>query len=190
MAASAIEKLAKSFERLGWVSFWIQIALAIIPVLMLVYAVSSLAMGWLGAFGFANYLAFFGLAVLVFTTLWSLRYVRVGKRMRDPELRPTRKRVSSVLWIGFWASSVGILVSVASLLIHVVTLLILLLRAPQGGVPVIRTEADDRTGWVSAIDAVGLLAELSTLIGELMVLGITLWLMFRLLKLGEEYDKT
>ena len=70
--------------------------------------------------------------------------------------------------------------SVLLLVIEVVRLLFLFLKAPQAGVPVIRTETDQRTAWVSAIDVVSLLADLCTLIGELVVIGITLWLLFRI----------
>jgi hypothetical protein len=41
-----------------------------------------------------------------------------------------------------------------------------------------RTEIDGRTEWVSAMDVVTLLAELCTLVGELVILGFTLYLLF------------
>jgi hypothetical protein len=71
------------------------------------------------------------------------------------------------------------------MLVEVVRLLILFLKAPQGGVPVMRTDIESRTAWVSAIDVVTLLAELCTLIGELVILGFTLWLLFAVTRHGE-----
>jgi hypothetical protein len=76
------------------------------------------------------------------------------------------------------------------LFIEVIRLLVLFLQAPQGGVPVFRAQPDDRMEWVSALDAVSLLAELCTLAGELLVLGISLWLLFRVTQLGEGYDES
>src|SRR5690606_28654524 len=95
---------------------------------------------------------------------------------------PSWSRVVRTLWIGIWAGCIGIVVSVALMLIEVVRLLILFMKAPQGGVPVIRTEAANRTDWVSAMDVVSLLAELCTLIGELVVAGLAVWLLFNVLR--------
>jgi hypothetical protein len=141
-------------------------------------------------FDFTDYLALTGLAVLVFTTSWSYRYARLGYRIEDPARRPRRSLVNRTLWIGLWASCVGICISLTLLMVEIVRLLILLLKAPQGGVPVIRTEATDRAYWVSAIDVVSLLAELCTLTGELVILGFTLWLLFRITHHADEYDQS
>jgi hypothetical protein len=66
-------------------------------------------------------------------------------------------------------------------------LLFVFLRAPQGGAPVIQTTTYDPSTWVSAIDMVGLLADLSVLAAELIVLAFTLWLLFRITT-STEYD--
>jgi hypothetical protein len=76
------------------------------------------------------------------------------------------------------------------LFIEVVRLLILFLQAPQGGIPVFQTQPDSRGGWVSAIDAVGLLAEVCTLMGEFLLLGLTLWLLFRITQSSKDYDES
>lgn len=68
-------------------------------------------------------------------------------------------------------------------------LLLLFLRAPQGGVPVVQTETKDPSSWVSAIDMMGLLADLSVLAAELVVLAFTLWLLLRV-GLATAYDTT
>jgi hypothetical protein len=74
-----------------------------------------------------------------------------------------------------------------TLFIEVIRLLILFLKAPQAGVPAIRTELESRTQWVSAMDAVGLLAEVCTLAGEFLLLGLTLWLLFKIMR-HDDYD--
>lgn len=188
MSATVLEKLSRSFVRVGWVSFWIQLALALVPAFVFAYTIYSKLIGAVVRYGLSHYLAFIGLGILVFTTIWSLRYVRFGKRIRDVERRPTRARINRLLWVGLWAGAMGIVVSVLSLIVNVVWLLVLFLKAPQGGVPVIQTQPNDRTSWVSAIDAVSLLAQVSTLTGELIVLGLTLWLLFRMAHWGETYE--
>ena len=66
-------------------------------------------------------------------------------------------------------------------------LLIVFLRAPQGGVPVMQTDIDPAT-WISAIDMVGLFADLLVLAAELSFLALTLWLLLRITA-ATDYDK-
>jgi len=134
------------------------------------------------ALGVMDYLALVGLAILAFTTFWSYRYTRLARRIADPELRPEWTSVAKTLRVGIWASCVGIVVSMLLLIAEVLRLLFLFLKTPQAGVPVIQTQAENRSAWVSAIDVVSLLAEICTLVGELLVVAFTLWLLFAVLK--------
>jgi hypothetical protein len=157
---------------------WIQLILAIIPLGVLAYLVFGKVTGTRPVWGFMDYLAMVGLAILGFTALWSYRYTRLARRIADPANMPTQASLTRTLWIGLWASCTGIAISLILLVIEVVRLLILFLKAPQAGVPIMRTELETRDSWVSSLDVVTLLAELCTLIGELAVLGLTLWLLF------------
>lgn len=181
------DKLARHFARLGWIGFWVQLVLAIVPLFMFGYLLWGKVMVAPGRMDLTDYLALVGLLVLAFTTFWSLRYAGLAKRIANPDRRPSRGKLNRVLWIGLWASLTGIVISVVLMFVEVVRLLFLFLTAPQGGVPVVQTQVDNRTAWVSAIDVVSLLAELCTLTGELMVLGFTLWLLFRVARLPESY---
>lgn len=172
------QKIAKAFSRLGWIGLWVQAVLAILPTVMIGYVVFGKMTGARPTLGFMDYLALVGLAILAFTAFWSFRYTRLGKRIADPERRPAWTSVVRTLWVGLWASCAGIAVSLLLMVVEVVRLLILFMKAPQAGVPVIRTEIESRTAWVSAIDVVTLLAELCTLVGELLILGFTLYLLF------------
>lgn len=175
-----LQSIAGSFRRLGWLGFWIQLVVGLLPLAMLAYVLLNKMTGGGLTFDFTDYLALGGLGLLAFTALWSYGYTRLAKRIADPDRCPTWEVVARKLWVGLWAGVTGIFLSVVLLVVEVVRLLILFLHAPQAGVPVIRTEADNRAAWVSAIDVVSLLADLCTLIGELVVIGITLWLLFRI----------
>lgn len=190
MEENHVQRIARAFSRLGWTGFWIQTALAILPTAMIAYALLGKMTGSRVALGFLDYLALFGLAILAFTTFWSYRYTRLAPRIADPDRRPTWSRVVRTLWVGLWAGCAGIAVSLLLMVVEVVRLLILFLKAPQGGVPVMRTEIDSRTAWVSAIDVVTLLAELCTLVGELVILGLTLWLLFAVTRHGGLHEAT
>jgi hypothetical protein len=189
MTATGAERIARTFARLGWAGVYIQLALMIPPVFMLCYVIFGRATGTRETLDFTEYLAILRLAILGFTTFWSYRYTRLAKRMNDADHRPSQDSIVKILWVGLWASGLGIAVSMLSLFIEVIRLLILFLQAPQGGVPVFQTQPDNRMAWVSAIDAVSLLAELCTLAGELVVLGLTLWLLFKVTQFAGDYDK-
>jgi Protein of unknown function (DUF3611) len=190
MSATSTQKIARDFSRFGWIAVIIQAILAIIPILLLCYVLFGKVAGNDVAWSLTDYLAILGLAILAFTTFWAYRYTRIAQRIADPARRPPRSSLIRTLWVGLWASSIGILVSLVLLFIEVIRLLILFLRAPQAGVPVFQTQAENRLTWVSAIDAVSLLAELCTLTGELLVLGLTLWLLFRVTTLADDYDRS
>jgi cytochrome b561 len=188
MADNSVEKLARGFIRVGWLGMWGQLILAIIPFFMLGYLIVRKTTGQQMTFQFTDLVALAGLLILFFTTFWSWRYTRLGKRMLEPERRPTLDKAARVLWVGLWAGVLGVVMSLLLLISSAFRLLFLFMKAPQGGVPVIQTAATDRTYWVSALDVVSLLAELCTLAGELMVLGLTLWLLFRLTKVASVRD--
>jgi hypothetical protein len=180
MSDDAAARIGRAFARVGWTGLCLQGVLIILPLLMLGYVIFGKVAGVREPLDFTEYLAFVGLLILAFTTFWSFYYTRVARRIEDPARRPTWDSISKVLWIGLWASCLGIVVSLLSLFIEVTRLLILFLKAPQAGVPVMRTQLETPTEWVSALDAVGLLAEVCTLAGEFLLLGLTLWLLFKI----------
>ena len=174
------EKLAKQFSRLGWIGFWVQIALIILPVLLLIYLVffASPDTAQRRGIDLENYLSYGGLMVMVFTTFWFYRYTRLADRIPDAARRPSKKTVIRTLWIGLWASCLGILFSLLLLLGSVARLLFSLMTMPQTGIPVAAVGGDPaRT--VSAIDAASMSSLLLMLTAEFIVLAFTLWLLFK-----------
>jgi Protein of unknown function (DUF3611) len=178
--SDAAARIGRAFARVGWTGLCLQGVLIILPLLMLGYVIFGKVAGVREPLDFTEYLAFVGLLILAFTTFWSFYYTRVARRIEDAARRPTWDSIIKILWIGLWASGLGIVVSLLSLFIEVTRLLILFLIAPQAGVPVMRTQLETPTEWVSAMDAVGLLAEVCTLAGEFLLLGLTLWLLFKI----------
>jgi Protein of unknown function (DUF3611) len=179
---SKSESLAKTFRRLGWIGFWVQIALGSIPITVGVYALilgRNPGAGTRGGFPLIEYLTFAGLLVLAFTTVWSYRYTRLAQQLADPERRPSQFVVRRAAWIGVTASAVGIVFSMLVMLFEVTQLLIHFLRAPQAGIPVIQTTGGVTASWVSAADMMSLMALIFGMFGELSVLTFSLWLLFR-----------
>jgi hypothetical protein len=184
------ERLSRQFSRLGWLGFWIQIVMLAIPLLLLIYILflrSPVSAQRIGI-DLSNYLSYGSLLVMVFTTFWFFRYTRVGKRIADPELRPTRASVERTLWVGLWASGLGIAFSMALLFSAAGRLLFVLLANPQTGLMVAPGPGGDPVQSISAFDAISLTSLLVILAAELIVLGFSVWLLFRTTKASAASD--
>jgi hypothetical protein len=173
--------LAETFARLGWIGFWMQVAIGSIPIALVLYTLvfdRGSSGGTRAGLALVQYLTIVSLLVLAFTTIWFYRYTRLAKRIADPRHRPPATSVQRTAWIGVAASTVGIVLSLLIMLFEAVQLLVYFLRAPQAGVPVVQTTAGPAS-WVSAADIVSLLALIVTVSVEIAVLGMGLWLLFR-----------
>jgi len=116
---SKSDSLAQAFSRLGWIGFWIQVAIGSIPFALITYAFifgRDAGAGTRGGFAPVRYLAVAGLLVLAFTTLWSYWYTRIAKRIADAPRRPSEHSVRRAAWIGVAASAFGIVLSMLVML--------------------------------------------------------------------------
>jgi hypothetical protein len=184
------DSLARSFSRLGWLGFWMQIAVGAIPVILIIYSFlfgSARAAGTRSGFPLIQYLTIAGLVVLAFTTLWFYRYTRLAARIADPERRPSELSLQRTVWKGVMASTLGIVFSMLVMFFEVTQLLIYFLRAPQAGIPVIQTTTTGSASWVSAADIMSILALLLTMFVEITVLIFGLWLLLRTMTTSAEY---
>jgi Protein of unknown function (DUF3611) len=187
---SISDSLANTFSRLGWIGFWIQIAIGLIPLTLIIYAFvsgQSTGAGTRRGLLLVGYLTIAGFLVLIFTTVWSYRYTRLAERISDSTLRPSEFLVQKAAWIGVASSALGIVFSMLVILFEVAQLLIYFLRAPQAGVPVIQTTGGGQASWVSAADIMHLMALVVTTFGEFTVLAFSLWLLFRTTLPSAEY---
>jgi hypothetical protein len=180
IAPSNESSIARSFTRLGWAGFWLQLVFGSLPVLVMIYyfAFTRAPARPRDGLRFVEYLTILNLSMLVFTTLWSYRYTRLAKRISDTERRPPHSYVVGTVWTGIVASAVGMVCSMTVMLIEAATLLFYFLKAPQGGIPVIQT-GPQAVHWVSSVDMLSLVALILTLFAELIVLFFSLWLLFR-----------
>ena len=175
------QSLAEQFSLLGRIGFYTQLVLLVVPVLLTVYLFvlgrSDQAASTVANLG--SYVSFGSLLVMIFTTYWFLRYVRLGERLKDPAEPPPRSTVVTTLWIGLWAGCLGIVFSILLLLAAAWRILFVLLTNPQSGMLIAPTGGTNPAYSLSAIDAVSLTLLIIGLAVELMVLGLTLWLLFQ-----------
>jgi hypothetical protein len=173
-------RLARAFSRLGWMGFWLQIGIGAIPIALLIYAAlfgRGEGVGTRGGFALVGYLTIGSLLVLAFTTFWFYRYTRLARRIADPDRRPTIAALQRAAWTGAAWSTIGIVFSALVMMFEVIQLLLYFLRVPQVGVPVIQTTRSGSASWVSAGDMVSLLGLIVTMLVEIAVLTLSLWLL-------------
>lgn len=176
------QRIGRQFSSLGRLGFFIQLALLVVPVAFGLYLLLLRRMGQSGAngIGFTNLISLASSLVMIFTTYWFYRYMRLGERIKNPARFPPRSAAISTLWVGFWAGCLGIALSLLLLLAAAWRMLYVLLANPQTGMLVApNLGGTNPTYSISAIDAVSLLSNVINLGAELLVLGLTLWLLFR-----------
>jgi hypothetical protein len=160
-----------------------------IPIALLVYVLffSSPESAQRRGIELTNYMSYGGLVVMLFTILWFYRYTRLAKRIADPVLRPPQASVLRALWIGLWASCAGIAFSMLLMMNSVWRLLMVLLATPQTGLAITAPMGSDPVTTLSALDAISMTVLLVILTAELVLLGFTLWLLFRVTRPSAEH---
>lgn len=164
------------FVRLGWIGVWTQVLIIgadIAFMAMFLLSGDGAAVG----VGLRGSLVVAGLLVMCFTAVWFLRYAGLGRAMVDPRDFPDYEKVVGTLWVGLWASVLGIALSLLLLYLAAGRLLLSLLAAPQVGGAVANNAGAVAT--VSAFDGVALMGSLIVLTAEMGILAMTLLLLFR-----------
>lgn len=101
--------LANHLRWVGWIGFWLQLGLAVVAGLSLLFAWSgrNFADEEVKGIGIAIFLASIGLIAVALNIYLSFRYTRIGKRIIDPQTKPQLSRSDTVnllrlgLLIGF-----------------------------------------------------------------------------------------
>jgi hypothetical protein len=175
----AASDLAGSFRRIGRAGFILQLAIGAIPLFvagfMFFFAPQPTGTG--RALQLDHYLAMASMALLAFTTIWFYLYGRLGRKLAEPGSSWTREGLLRRVWVGVAASAAGIVLSTVTMIAETGYMLFRFLEAPQGGVPVIQTDAN--ANWISALDMLSLLALNFTVTAEILVLILGLLLLYR-----------
>jgi len=176
------QRIGERFTSLGKVGFFVQIALLSVPTMFALYMflLSRGSRSGESPIGFANLISFGSSLVMIFTTYWFYRYIRMGERIKNPMQSPSRAVAVRTLWIGFWAGCLGIVFSLLLLFAAAWRLMFVLLTNPQTGMLVAPTLGTNPTYTISAIDVVSLTSNIANLAAEFVVIGLTLWLLFDL----------
>ncbi|MBD0301367.1 MAG: DUF3611 family protein [Tolypothrix sp. T3-bin4] len=99
----------------GWIAFWIQLGLAVVSVLALLFAATG--RGFVeqpnAGLGVAVFWAACGVVVLLFSVYWDFRYTRIGKRLANPNpaLHPSKADTTKAIRLAIIVGLIGILLT-------------------------------------------------------------------------------
>lgn len=111
----AVEKVAKTLKIGGWACFWIQIVLAVISALILLFAFFSLQTSEANpGSGGGLFFGLLGLGALGFSIYLAFGYPRLGRKLRSPtpSLRPTRADTTKQVRMALISNMLGMVFTV------------------------------------------------------------------------------
>ena len=144
------EQIARNCRRLGWLGFWLQVLLGLIPLLVVLGLVLTRLGQWpQGLFSLGFWLALLCLGFLVFGTFWSYRYTRLAARLETTDIRPSKSGVKRALLIGLLTNLAVMIMAVLIALGQVSQLTLRMLRIPQGATVITPDQAIAQGALVS-----------------------------------------
>ncbi|EAW39256.1 DUF3611 family protein [Lyngbya sp. PCC 8106] len=112
----AVRRVAFSLRRAGWISFWIQLVLAVVSGIILLFAIlvanQSPTQGGSSGVEGGLLFAFAGLGVLGFSTYRAFYHTRLSQQLRGPQPgRPSRGETMKQMRVSLIANMVGMLLT-------------------------------------------------------------------------------
>jgi hypothetical protein len=176
----AVRRISGSFRVVGWLSFWVQIVLAVISSLVLLFAIVNLSAragaGGSPGTGVGLLFAALGLVAVYLSAFWAFRYAQLGRRLRsrDSAKRPSPKDAIQALRLGTVISMIGMLITLFGGQALIGSLLSKALAQPQGGSVFVPGNINQ---YVEAFDIFVVQANTNTLLAHFVSLASTLWLL-------------
>ncbi|MBE9057297.1 DUF3611 family protein [Sphaerospermopsis sp. LEGE 08334] len=108
--------IGKTIRLTGWMTLWLQLGLAIVSGLALLFASTGrdFAQQPNAGLGIGIFWGFCGILALLFSVYWNYNYTRLGKRLLNPNatLHPSKADTIRAIRLGIMAGLVGILISI------------------------------------------------------------------------------
>jgi hypothetical protein len=175
---TALSKISKAFRFYGWVGFWVQLAMVFLAAIALLLAISGRAFSTdvSSGTGFSIFWAICGIALLVVSILFDVRYIRIAKGlMHEPGglLHPRKAGAIRLLRLGALVSFTGILLALFGSGASVGVLVAKTVSQPPG-VAIL-----DPNKIVRAMDVFVVLANITLIAAHLAGTVIAFWLLDR-----------
>lgn len=180
-----LRQIAATMRLTGWITFWIQLVLAVISSLIFTF---SLVLSGGGAqantqirnpgTGGGAFFAVCGLIVLYYSVYQSFRYTRLARQLKepDPNLRPRKAETIKLIKLGLTISFVGMSLAIVGAEAITGTLLGKALSQPQS----LYNPAINLRELIQPLDIFIVLANTHTIAAHFAGIGGGLWLLSRL----------
>lgn len=177
---SALRQIASTFRLTGWISFWVQLVLAVVSTVVLllfgIFSRSSAPGASNPGTGFGIFFAVCGLLALGGSIYVAFRYTRIARELQspNPNFRPRKSDTVQILRWGLIVNLVGTLFTLLGAYAIVGTLAARSISQPQAGV------FSDPTRLISSLDMFAVQANINTIAGHFSGIASTLWLIDRI----------
>lgn len=177
-----LRQIAGTFRLTGWISFWVQLVLAVVStVVLLLFGLFSRTPtpgSNNPSTGFGVFFAVCGLLTLAASIFMAFRYTRLAGRLEssNPSLRPRKSDTIQVLRMSLLINLGGMLLTLLGAYAIVGTLAAKSISQPQIGV------VADPSRLISSLDMFAVQANINTIAAHFAAITATLWLLQRISK--------
>lgn len=188
----AVQRVIPAFRRFGWISFWVQVVLAVVAGLIFLFAIlvdspqatqgaSTRNVGT----GPGTFFAVLGLITLGISIYWAFRYTRLATQLEssNPKLRPKKADAFQLLQRGLIVNLVGMLFSLMGAEAIGGTLLAKAVQYQAGTLP---TTAVNLNQFIQPLDIFVVLANTHTIVAHFAGIVTALWLLNWIYKKTQE----
>jgi galactitol-specific phosphotransferase system IIB component len=173
-----VRKMSAQLRRVGWAGFWLQLVLAVVSTLIFLFAIPIASADAANpGTGGSLLFAIGGLFTLYASTYWSFRYVSIGKKLQNPDLRPKKADTIKAIQMGLMISTIGMGSSVMGAESIAGTLLGKSLSQSMS-----LFNADALSKLIKPLDIFIVLANTHTITAHFAGMVISLWLLSRITK--------
>ncbi|MBE9036217.1 DUF3611 family protein [aff. Roholtiella sp. LEGE 12411] len=161
----------------GWLTFWVQLGLAAVSALALLFAYTGRGFTQQpnAGLGVGIFWAVCGVVVLLFSMYWDFRYTRIGKSLENPNpaLHPSKADTVGVIRLGVFLGLVGILLTILGAGATVAVLVAKSISQPPG------VAITDPYKIIRALDVFVVLANINGIAAHFVGTVTSLWLLER-----------
>jgi len=164
----------------GWIAFWVQLGLAVVSGLPLLFASSG--RGFTDkpntSLGIGIFWAICGIVLLLFCIYWDFRYTRIGRSLDNPNpaLHPSKADTIRVIRLGIFLGLVGLLLTIVGAESTVAVLVAKSISQPPG------VAITDPSKIIRALDVFVAVANVNGIAGHFVGTVTSLWLLERVHK--------
>jgi hypothetical protein len=174
-----IQGIAQSFRLTGWISFWIQLVLAVVSavvlLLFLIFSRNANSNANNPGTGLGIFFAICGLVTLAVSLYWTFRYTRIARQLQssNPINRPRKSETIQILRLGLIVNLGGMLVTLLGAQAIVGTLVARSISQVQTVV------LSDPSRLISSLDMFVVQANTNTIAAHFAGIVASLWLLSR-----------